>query len=95
MIPKTLITTIAVIVIVAGALLYMLFKDTATSQDLVAQPVSQVSEAERSFIVLFQQLERISLDMSFFQDSYFRSLIDVSSSIVPLQVGKRDPFAPI
>ncbi len=85
------------LLIVAGvgillALGYYLFaqKDTSTLQN--AEVNNMIAAESAVFLRKLKELESIAVDQSFFSDPRFLQLIDVSTSIVPMEVGKPNPF---
>lgn len=89
----TIIASVGVVILGIGYLLF--FKSGGLPQDLVQAPATPISEAQRSFLVLLQELKQVSFDTSFFQDPYFASLRTVDFSVTPETKGKKDPFAPL
>lgn len=93
---KNKITTLAIVIVVIGLAYYFIRPAGDTgSQNLVISQTSDASEAERTFVSLFQQLEQINLDASFFDQESYQVLKDESQPVNEELVGKNDPLAPL
>lgn len=93
LLPKTstIVTGLAVIVLLGGAYFFFLQgspTDTALSQTSVAG-----NAAQQKFAALVTQLTPINFDTRVFSDPRFKALTDITTVITPEAAGRPDPFA--
>ena len=92
-------TKIVIAVVIGGALLvgaYLLFFNTNSSSAVTeTSNDASANSAEVTFLNLATQAEAITFDTSILSDPRFTSLIDTSTNVVPVPVGRPDPFAPV
>jgi len=101
------ILNIVIVILILAALVYgyMQFTsspDTATPEGLSAESDTPTIDVglttqtqQNDFVSLLLDLKQISLDTEFLTSSVFTSLTDFSRDIIPQNVGRRNPFAPI
>jgi flagellar basal body-associated protein FliL len=92
-------TKIIIAVVIAGALLvggYLLFFNSSNSSSgaVVSTSVS-ANTAEVTFLDLATQADAITFNTSILSDPRFTSLVDTSTTVVPVPEGRKDPFAPV
>ena len=88
---------VAVLVIIILITAYIWYNHV---QSRPSEAVTRSSEgaipAAKELLVLLQQLERVRIDTSFFEDPVYKSLIDLTPQIVIPEVrGRINPFAPL
>jgi hypothetical protein len=85
-------------VVIGGALLlggYLAFFNSSSAPSVVSTDAAPASAAEITFLDLATKAEPISFDTSILFDPRFTALIDTRTAIVPVPLGRRDPFAPV
>lgn len=88
--------TITIIAICIGLLIpaYFLISGTSTPSEADVTASAPTSEAEAVFVNLTSQLGTLSYDTSILSDPRFTSLVDLHTTVLPEQQGRKDPFAP-
>ena len=90
---------IAGIAIFVGLLVpaYFLITGTTSSTTSDGSVTTSVptSEAEAVFVNLASQLVPLSYDTTILSDPRFTSLVDLHTAVLPEQIGRKDPFAPL
>lgn len=76
---------------------YYFYGQRAATTDFTAneQTMQDMLNNTRVFIGYGQQLSRIRLDISFFEDERFLSLQSFDTPIQPRPIGRPDPFAEV
>ncbi len=80
-------------IVIVGVLGYYLYVQNGS---LVSRTVSTSSEASlqaAEFLARLNELQEINLDDSIFNDPRFRGLQDIRQEVVPVPVGRSNPFA--
>lgn len=87
--------TIGLVAIVAIGVVYAFFfmGDDPTA-DVTADAAAS-SPQEFLFVSLASQLENIEFDQAVFRDERFSALIDLKTEILPEEMEREDPFAPL
>lgn len=84
---------VAIIIIAgAGAVCFYAYTTYAQSTDLIT---TSGSDAGVQVLSQLQQLDSLTLSGAIFQSAAFQSLVDFTVPIVPEQVARPNPFAPI
>ena len=82
-------TLFATIIFVAAIMIYNSFlKDTIfnTSNDEVAKNLGA------DLIDIYNDLQQVNFESELFRDPAYRELVDLSTTIAPLPMGRRNPF---
>ena len=85
-------------VVIGGVLLlggYLAFFNSNSAPSVMTTDAAPASAAEITFLDLATKAEPITFDTTVLYDPRFTSLIDTRTAIVPVPVGRRDPFAPV
>lgn len=87
-----------ILVIIAGVVLaYFYFSSTAAPADstsLVGTDSATAVEGVR-VLNLLNQVQSLQIDAKLFKDAGFKTLVDYSVVIPPVNVGRPNPFAPL
>lgn len=86
-----ILIAVAVVIIIAISYLVIRKPDEGTVS-IIGAPAS---ESEANFVQLAGQLDSITFDTRILTDPRFTSLVDIHTAILPEQLGRTDPFAPI
>ena len=87
--------TIGLVAIVAIGVIYMLFFTGGEPvADVTADSVAS-SPQEFLFVSLASQLNTIDFDQAVLNDERFGKLIDLKTEILPEEMEREDPFAPL
>ena len=91
------LTVILGLITVAFAGYFMFTQQSATilSFDTNDQVLQNMLANSQLFIQRRQELEQISLDLSFFNDERFQSLRSFSNPVIEQPIGRADPFATV
>ncbi len=80
-------------IVIVGVLGYYLYVQDGT---LVSRTVSTSNEASlqaAEFLARLNELKELNLDDTIFNDPRFRSLQDIRQDVIPVPVGRPNPFA--
>jgi len=87
-----LLLIIVVILLFVGYTTF--FKDKVPEGLLTADDAGPAKAVERELLGLLLELKSIELDGAIFADPAFQSLQDFSKDLIPLPIGRSNPFAP-
>lgn len=89
---KSILIVVAVFIVLAIA--YFYFQgDRPVETGLVQDPTSSAAAAR--VVSLLTQIQSLKIDAEFFNDAVYNTLKDHTQTIMPVEVGRRNPFAPI
>ena len=91
---KNVLLLIAAVVLLFIAYTVLFKGDTSDEILNTGVPQGPAEIVERELLGLLIELKEVELDNTIFSDPAFRSLEDFSQELVPLPVGRINPFAP-
>jgi hypothetical protein len=95
--PSSTKSTITILVVIALAGLGYFWwsgNNTPSSSSISGTDASQAAVGVQ-VLNLLNQIQSLNIDTSLFSDPAFRTLVDYSVTIPPVNVGRPNPFAPI
>ncbi|MEN9913191.1 MAG: hypothetical protein RLY66_599 [Candidatus Parcubacteria bacterium] len=96
--PNSKKSTIGIIIIIVMACLaYYFFTkgNSAPEGALVQQSTPQADAVSARILSLLNQVSKLEIDTSIFEDVVYMTFKDRSIQIPPVEVGRPNPFAPI
>jgi hypothetical protein len=99
MLRKNLVFIIALVVIVGAGIYWVAYHNTGDSSvdgDAIVERPSQYADVRAEILSIIATLQAVHLDISVLDDPAFRSLTETPRLGIndPLEVGRRNPFAP-
>lgn len=94
---KGLFQNILVFVLIAGVIgaVFLWYSRRSAEQKPLPLQAGPTEESRVRFAALLRNLKTVQLDVSFFQDSVYQSLIDPSVKVtLPSEKGRANPFLP-
>ncbi len=85
------------ITLILGAVYYVTTSDSGEEfvDDSFSMSDSEVSLRTQKILADTKQIDEYALDVSIFDDSRFRTLVDYTVSIPDVMTGRTNPFAPV
>ncbi len=89
---QTVFIFIAIVALLYAGYTYM---TAAPEEDVLTQTIVAEEGPDQDLIALLFELKAIRLDSALFEESTYQSLVDFGRELVPEQVGRNNPFAPL
>lgn len=90
---KNIAIILGVVTIAFAGYYFYTQQGTGDTSDTANASVQQMLSSTEVFIARSQELDQVSLDMSFFEDERFRSLKSFTKPLKDEPVGRSNPFA--
>jgi len=83
------------VAIILFVIFIMAYKTFFPSDQAVADQGADATAIGNDIIALDQSLSKVTLDLSLFNTSTYKALVDFSPTVTPQPVGRAHPFNPI
>ena len=89
---QTVFIFIAIVALLYAGYTYM---TAAPAEEVLSETVVTPEGPDQDLISLLFELKAIRLDSGLFEEPAYQSLVDFGRELVPEQVGRNNPFAPL
>ncbi len=80
-------------IVVIGGVGYYLYVSNSGLEGTTISTANEASIQAAQFLSRLNELKTLNLDDSIFNDPRFRSLVDMRADVMPVPVGRPNPFA--